>query len=278
MDILSEYEKKYTYIRVFRNERQIGINENFFSAIKRATGDYIALSDQDDIWELDKIEIQVNTIGEKWLSCGFSKLFSSGQEIYFDKRIPNPSIERLIYVNTLAAGHTFLLNRKLLAYVPETTSILYDHIILIVAACNNMIAFTDKILANHREHEDSATFGIPVMQRGGNNKSVKNVVKSLFRTLKQFFSLRNDFRRHFSEIHFLLKELPDWDEKNRALKMAECQSKKGFPAFIKLIFYCIKARCHLFYTKENDTFLTFVRAIYFPVSSSDYFNYMLKKK
>ena len=49
MDILREYAQKHSYIKVFQNEKERGINNNFFSAIYRATGDFIAISDQDDI-------------------------------------------------------------------------------------------------------------------------------------------------------------------------------------------------------------------------------------
>jgi glycosyltransferase involved in cell wall biosynthesis len=59
-DILKSYQQRYHFVKIFQNKRSIGVNENFFSAIKRATGDYIALSDQDDIWEPYKIERKVS--------------------------------------------------------------------------------------------------------------------------------------------------------------------------------------------------------------------------
>ena len=276
MDILRNYEKEYSNIHVFRNGIRKGINENFFSAMARATGDYIALSDQDDIWEPDKIEIQINSIGEKWLSCGFSELFSFDKEIYFDKRIPNFSIERLIYVNTSAAGHSMLLKKEMLAYIPQKTTILYDHVILITAASNNMISFLDRILVKHREHENSATYTIPVLKRGDNNKGFINIVNSLFRTLKQYIKLRDPIHTYFSEVNALLKELPDWEVKKTALKISQYQSEKGFLPYVKLTYYCLKSRKYLFYTTEKDGILTCLRAIYFPISCSDYFRYMLK--
>ena len=276
VSILKEYEKKYDYIHVYINEKQKGINENFFSAMKRAKGEFIAISDQDDIWESDKIETQINTIGDKWLSCGFSKPFSPDKNIFFDKRIPNPGIERLIYVNTLAAGHSMLLNQEMFPLIPKDTSIIFDHIILIVAASNNMISFINKNLVNHRIHEKSATYSIPVMKSGGNNKSISNIVKSLFRTLNQYFKLRDYMHKYFAEVYTLLNDFPDWSAKNNALKIARYQSQKGFISYIKLTYYCLKSRNHLFYSIEKDSILTFLRAIYFPISSSDYFRYMIK--
>jgi glycosyltransferase involved in cell wall biosynthesis len=274
MDILRSYEKKYTHIQVFRNKKQKGINENFFSAMARATGDYIALSDQDDVWEADKIEVQINSIGDKWLSCGFSELFSSGKEIAFDKRIPNARIERLIYVNTLAAGHSMLLKKEILNYIPQKTNIIYDHVILMIAVSNDKMSFLNRILVKHREHANSATYSIPVMKRGGNNKNFPNTIKSLFRTFKQYIRLRDAIHTHFLEVYALLKELPDRKANETALKIAYCQSKKGFLSYLKLTYYCLKSRKYLFYTIEQDGIFTCLRAIYFPISCSDYFRYM----
>ena len=276
VSILKEYENKYDYIHVYVNAKQKGINANFFSAMERATGEFIAISDQDDIWRSDKIETQINTIGDKWLSCGISKPFAPDKAIFFDRRIPNPAIERLIYVNTLAAGHSMLLNKKMLSLIPKNTSIIYDHIILIVAASNDMLSFIEKVLVNHRMHEQSATYSVPVMKSGGNNKSISNIVKSLFRTLKQYVILRNDIHSHFAEVYALLQSFPDWSAKEKALKIAKYQSRKGFISYIKLTYYCFKSRNHLFYSIEKDSILTCCRAIYFPISSSDYFRYMIK--
>ena len=53
IDLLHDYAAKAPEgmeMRIFRNEKQMGINANFFSAMRRAKGDLIAVSDQDDIW------------------------------------------------------------------------------------------------------------------------------------------------------------------------------------------------------------------------------------
>ena len=48
--IIEKYATRYPQIKPFHNESGLhGINGNFFSAMNRATGDYIAISDQDDI-------------------------------------------------------------------------------------------------------------------------------------------------------------------------------------------------------------------------------------
>ena len=67
--------------------------------MQRATGDYIAISDQDDIWETDKIENQMNSIGKNLLCSGFSRPFSTdGSFAYFDHRKRNVNVVRMCFL------------------------------------------------------------------------------------------------------------------------------------------------------------------------------------
>lgn len=56
--------KKYTDKRVFlyNNNNLNGVAHNFENALKYATGDFIFLSDQDDIWEKNKISCVVKEL------------------------------------------------------------------------------------------------------------------------------------------------------------------------------------------------------------------------
>lgn len=51
LDILKEYPVKVTI-----NKSNLGFKNNFKKAISLCSGDYILLCDQDDIWEINKIE------------------------------------------------------------------------------------------------------------------------------------------------------------------------------------------------------------------------------
>jgi glycosyltransferase involved in cell wall biosynthesis len=281
-DILRKYADMYPFIHLYQNEHRKGINENFFSAIERATGDFVAISDQDDIWELDKIRDQIEAIGDNWICSGFSKSFSKKWPAgYLDDRIPNYAIERLIYIGSAIPGHTLLIKKAFLPTVlnihPIPTFILYDHLISIVAASYNKISFVAKVLVHHREHTLSATLTVPVMKRGGNNKSIRNMAASFFRTLFFSIEIREKIRFHFLLIYQLLQSLPEKDSvKADAQRMAYYQSKKGLIAYMKLTILCVKLRKKIFYTEEKSAVLSVLRAIYFPVSCSDYFRYMSK--
>lgn len=62
VSICREYEEKYPFVHVYVNEKNKGFNENFKTAAMRSTGEFVAISDQDDIWFSEKIEKQVVAI------------------------------------------------------------------------------------------------------------------------------------------------------------------------------------------------------------------------
>lgn len=51
-------------IKIFFNSKDHGVINNFENALCHATGDYIFLSDQDDVWLPNKVEICLNSLKE----------------------------------------------------------------------------------------------------------------------------------------------------------------------------------------------------------------------
>lgn len=84
IDIIKEYQKKDKRIKLYINEKNLGFSKNFEKAISLCKGDYIALSDQDDIWELDKIETMVKNINDAILVYGDEKLIDEKDNIIAD--------------------------------------------------------------------------------------------------------------------------------------------------------------------------------------------------
>jgi glycosyltransferase involved in cell wall biosynthesis len=278
--ILEEYARNYSFIHLFRNEHRKGMNENFFSAMERATGDYIAITDSDDIWELDKLENQVKSIGEYWLCGGFSKPFSDIIHPAFDDRKPNICIERIIHIASALPGHTMLLKREFLPAVLKLRHypFIYDHKFSIVAGAYNKITFVNKVLVNYRLHAESESYTVPVMNSPGkHNKSFSNIVKSVIRTFGLYFEIRGQIREWFAMIYEILLSLPEPGKvTTEAQKIAYYQSRRGLINYIKLTWLYIRLRTKIFQVEEKDGLLTILRAIYFPISCSDYFRYMSK--
>ena len=60
--ILQEYAHKDGRVRCFKNEANLGFKKNFEKAISLCKGEFIALSDQDDIWLKEKLEKQLDAL------------------------------------------------------------------------------------------------------------------------------------------------------------------------------------------------------------------------
>ncbi|MFI5130623.1 MAG: glycosyltransferase, partial [Chitinophagales bacterium] len=63
-DIVKQWADRDKRIQAYKNENNLGFNLNFNKACKLATGDFIAIADQDDIWEKAKVEKLLVKISE----------------------------------------------------------------------------------------------------------------------------------------------------------------------------------------------------------------------
>src|ERR1700739_3468336 len=65
--VLKQYADKYPQIKLHINSENLGYTKNFEKAIRLCNGEYIALCDQDDTWDKNKISILIDQIGNNIL-------------------------------------------------------------------------------------------------------------------------------------------------------------------------------------------------------------------
>ena len=70
MNLLTEYAQKYDFIHVCLNEQNLGYKRNFERALTICSGDYVAFSDQDDVWMPNHLELLLQAIEGNVVSCG----------------------------------------------------------------------------------------------------------------------------------------------------------------------------------------------------------------
>jgi len=155
MDILRQYASRYNNIKVWQNDRNLGFNLNFKTAVMRATADFVAISDQDDVWMPDKIERMVGAIGS-YNICYSDHL--RGETIGGAHRVsPRCSPEALLFGGF--AGHTMLLRRDFVQRDDVWLEGIYYDWSLAVNAClhgEKPILHIDKPLNWHRSHPGEA--------------------------------------------------------------------------------------------------------------------------
>lgn len=151
ISILDEYRLSKG-LKYYVNDKQLGVNGNFFKAISLCSGDYIALCDQDDIWLPLKIEkcynkiIEIEDNGKALVFSERNDIDSAGNAI----RIKKTKSDYYGYSRTLldsidyCQGCSLMLNRPLVDYVLDKyyaspfnhKVILYD---AFIAYCGVMI-------------------------------------------------------------------------------------------------------------------------------------------
>lgn len=189
-NILLDYQSQDKRIKCYRNEENLGFKKNFEKAIRLCTGDYIALSDQDDIWLPEHLEKLVNLIGEADIGCGNAELIN-GDGIRTDVLLSeNGHLEKL-YDNALMLyrilcfyspfqGASMLIKRNFLLEkaLPVPERVLYHDAWFATCACLfHGIQYTYDVITLYRQHGTNAS----------GQKKQWNVLHAVARSCVSFF-------------------------------------------------------------------------------------------
>ena len=110
VEILRDYAQRHPNLHVYVNSSNMGFNLNFKTACMRATADFIAISDQDDVWRDDKVAVQVDAIGDA--NVCFSTHLRGRDMATAHVVTTQYSLPALLFGGI--AGHTMLLRRDFL--------------------------------------------------------------------------------------------------------------------------------------------------------------------
>lgn len=163
-NIILAFAAEDNRIKYFFNEKNIGVNKNFEQGFLKATAEFIAVCDQDDIWKRGKVSEQMKLFisPEIMLVHSASAIFT--HTVPLNKTENSATIpmsgndtRRLLLRNSIS-GHNLIFRRKLLAHImPIPVTLYYDWWICVMATCIGKIAATKKILAYQRHHENNIT-------------------------------------------------------------------------------------------------------------------------
>lgn len=277
LSILDRYAKQNAMMRVYANTSGChGVNGNFFSAMARAEGDYIAICDQDDLWECDKLRLQAEAIGEKAMCTGFSVPFSSdGFPAKADMRIPNLHLIRNTYLSQIP-GHTMLFRKELLGYLKGGAEmpLYYDWQLACVASAMESVVFVNRTLVHFRRHAGAATAVAPVSSALLSGGAWNYVTVSLF----HHKALQREVRNRFMIVLPFLQGLPfQTHSLAEAIKMSQLQLQRGPMAFLRRMVFFVRHQHHIFHTEEHRPVIRLLRAIFFVYSCGYYYRSHLKK-
>jgi hypothetical protein len=149
-----------------RSDRRLGFYANFERALAMAPAgvDHVALSDQDDVWQPDKLATLAGALGDghTLAYADMRVVDESGaalRDSYWSHRRPNHThLDTLLLGNTIT-GAASLFRRDLLElalpFPPALGRSFHDHWLAVLALATGRIAFVDRPLHDYVQHPGS---------------------------------------------------------------------------------------------------------------------------
>ena len=165
VEILEEYVKSHE-LKYYINEKNLGFVKNFEKAVSLCQGEYIALSDQDDIWFPNKLVELLEHIEEYSLICSDAILVDNNRnEIkpsllkLTHKNVFTGNAIHTLFFSKFAYGCTILMKKGLIEKshpIPDGVSF-HDWWYASVASVNQGICYYDKPLIAYRQHNENVS-------------------------------------------------------------------------------------------------------------------------
>ena len=259
VDICREYARRYPFIQVFVNEQNKGLEANFESATMRSVGDFVAFSDQDDIWYPEKIERQVASIGDRDIcfSC-----YDRGPDRAHSVLVRQQyQLEALLFAGF--AGHTMLLrgdfarNADHWALGRQTPFMHYDWSLAIHAQLGHGILRLEEAMNLHRTNPRSAI--AQELKKDGRVPSYAPYLYGLheYRSLQR----RPEYRRLYG---FIYAHTSDRFQP-LAHEMSGLMLKSGWWALLHLDLLCYRHRSTIYWNEGASGWMGAIRSFCYPM-------------
>ncbi|MBK8399877.1 MAG: glycosyltransferase family 2 protein [Propionivibrio sp.] len=161
-------------VRLYRNQRRLGIRQNFEQAIRLCKGSVIALCDQDDVWLPEKLArfAQVFANGADWICCDAEVVdatlsplgYTLWERVGFNRnqriRATDGRLFQVLLKHYVVAGATVAFRAELREQLlPIPTHWLYDAWVVAILAGTKKLTMIDECLQFYRQHGHNAIGG-----------------------------------------------------------------------------------------------------------------------
>lgn len=233
-------------VRLERNSRPLGIIRNFERALEYATGTYVALCDQDDIWMPSKLEISVSAISATERERGSAtpilvhsdlRLVGARGELISDSffqfqgmRREHPQPLGELAIENYVTGCASVLNRALLdlALPIPPAALMHDWWLgLVAAAAGEVITLSDTTVS-YRQHGRNAI--------GATRRSWRRYVFGWSDLVVQLQARRSQMRAVLDRV----RDIPGASE--RAAFVVQALEGRGLSAVLRARSYGIRAQ------------------------------------
>ncbi|WP_348825262.1 glycosyltransferase family 2 protein [Flavobacterium aestuarii] len=200
IEIIQQFQVDYpNKIFLHQNPINLGSNKNFEKAISICKGDYIFLSDQDDIWKKNKAEKIIQFFSENETA---EAVFSNAELIndnnkkftdnnlwnsigFIENKLPKPIdlYHHIKFKSNTVTGATLCIKKEiksLILPIPDIHKFHHDEWIAIITASRKKLEYLTDELISYRIHEEQ--------QIGAKGNLNKNRLKNHLTTAQHIFN------------------------------------------------------------------------------------------
>lgn len=187
--ILEKFASEDSRIQLFLNQKFRDPIQNFQNALVKASGDYVYLSDQDDLW----LDNKVNTINEILKSYdlvlhnsivtdeNLNVTHSSFFNLFGSKKGIIKNITRSSYYGSCMAFRRTILDKAI--PFPKTKEIGHDLWLGLVAELTGKVFLLDTPFIYYRRHQNTFT----LRGLGGTKRSIFQIIRGRLIMFKELF-------------------------------------------------------------------------------------------
>ena len=120
-EIMCEYAEKDSRVRVYKNERNMGVSYTRNFGVNKAQFDYIALIDSDDMWSAQKLQKQVALLATypdtDLCYTGSAFVDTNGEKSSFVFKVPTSvTYKKLLKQNVISCSSVLIKKKMLIKY------------------------------------------------------------------------------------------------------------------------------------------------------------------
>jgi glycosyltransferase involved in cell wall biosynthesis len=259
VSLLNEFASHAPFpVHIYENSSRLGSTKNFERAIALCQGDVIALCDQDDIWEKDKLnwteQCFVNNPGVALVFSDASIVdenenalgYSLWSTLEFDRaaqaKIKSPTAFELLSQREIVTGATMAFRsifKDLILPIPEDTHLIHDGWIALMISLAASLDLINRPLIKYRQHA-TQQIGAPRKGRIAIKEGIRERAKrrtSFAEHIKKLEAVRGRMREKRALYNFEAEREIDQQLKHMYTRMAISDRKlHRLPAAFRELF------------------------------------------
>lgn len=278
LKILEEYEKKDNRVEIYRQCENLGIVKNFEFLIGKVRSEYFMFSNQDDIWELDKVEKSIKKLEEGNYDLVYTDLMVVDIKLNeiassywslkeFDYKVKKYNNFESLYLNNYICGNTMIVKSKWINEflpLPKTSKyILHDYWISLIISQNGKLGYISEPTIKYRQHNKNSIGFRTKNEKLNSLDDVRElIIDEKLDHFNTFIKNENIFQnKKYKQLNI---EALRYFEK---LKNIKNFSLKGIGVFFKLYKY-----------EPFNYKLKNIVILHIPILARQYFNRIMRKK